>query len=232
MLSTSTCARLLQFSCIAILCSAAYGQSTHSSCTPISQSSSAAPLGGTMTYEDLTKYNYPAQGCIRMASTPAGVSLNYTAAFATRFSTASFSEACVGVPYQLDGGPIHTLMSASGIIARTPSGGLGTFQGTSYVQADSLKLSFGGLDYSISTGVVPLKVIATLNADQSSDATICTPPGGIPATICVPLSLEEDPLQIKPCVVVPVNIPNSIWACIAQPMLGNGNMRVTYREGC
>jgi hypothetical protein len=53
----------------------------------------------------------------------------------------------------------------------------------------------------INTGLLALNTTVTINADQSVDIKICTPKGGIPATVNGSS----------------FTVPTSVWTCLAQP---------------
>ena len=179
-----------------------------------------APGSGSISSEPLSRFNYKAQNCVTMGFTGSAISFDYAAALATRFNNASFPSNCAGVSFGLNGGPIYSYTAGKGSFAfnlANPTAAVtGTLQATSYSITENLTLSAGGASFDINTDLMAFKSFVTINADQSTDVKICTPRGGVPARV------NGNPL----------NIPTSIWQCLAQPTQTQSNVRVVYEEGC
>jgi len=200
---------------------AAMAQFEGKSCTtiPTATTDIPAPGSGTMTVEPLTKFGLPAQTCATVGMTATGMSFDYTATLATRYSNAKFPPSCAGVEYGLSGGPIYSAVTGNGTFAfdmANPSSVTGTMTATSFSQTENLTLSASGASFVINTGLLMFKSNVTINADQSVDIRICTPRGGVPATVNGSN----------------FTIPNGIWQCLSEPASAQKNVRVTYEEGC
>lgn len=200
---------------------AAYAQFDGKTCVDIPTSTTAvpAPGSGTFTVEGLTKFGLPAKTCATVGFTGSGISYDYTATLATRYTNATFPSSCAGVTYSLNGGPIYTAVTGQGSFAinlANPTSVTGTVVATSFSQTENLTLTAGGSSFVINTGLLALKTTVTINANQSVDVKVCTPRGGIPATVNGSN----------------FTVPTNIWQCLAQPTTTQANVHVTYEEGC
>ena len=170
-----------------------------------------------MTVGPLTKYGLEAKACGTVSNfSEAGVSYEYITTLATSFYNASFPSSCAGVPYTLHGGPTYSAMTGSGSLAFSGSSFTGTMNVTAFTQTDNLTLTAAGSSFVINTGLIAYKASVTFKGDQSVDVRICTPAGGVPATVNGSS----------------FTIPNNIWQCLAAPAEPQPNVRVTFVEGC
>ena len=191
-------------------------------CTDIASTTTnvPAPGSGSFTVEGLDKYRLPAKSCSTVAFTGSAISFDYTATVATRYNNASFPSSCAGVEYTLNGGPSYAATMGTGTFAfnmSNPTAAVtGTMVATSYSQTDNLTVTVNGTGYLINTELLQFKTYVTINADQSIDMKICTPAGGVPAT------LNGSSYKFPP----------SIWQCLSQPVTNQANVRVTFEEGC
>ena len=202
-----------------ILPVAAMAQFEGKTCTPIPSTTTAipAPGSGTVTVGPLTKYGLAAMACGTVGNfSQAGVSYEYTTTLATSFNNATFPSSCAGVPYTLHGGPTYSAMTGSGSLAFSGSSFTGTVNAIAFTQTDNLTLTAAGSSFVINTGLIAYQTSVTLNADQSIDIRVCTPAGGVPATVNGSS----------------FTIPNNIWQCLAAPTEPQPNVRVTFVEGC
>lgn len=195
------------------------------SCTPVPTATTAvpAPGSGSITVEPLTKFGLPAQTCATVGFTGSAVSFDYTATLATRYDNAKFPSSCAGIEYVLNGGPTYTAVTGKGNFAlnfANPSAAVtGTLNATSFTLTENLTLTAAGSSFVINTGLLSFNSTVTINADQSVDIRVCTPKGGVPATVNG----------------VNFTVPNNIFQCIAEPpgaQTPQNNVRVSYVEGC
>lgn len=205
-----------------ILPTAALAQFEGKTCTPVPTATTAipAPGSGSITVEPLTKFGLPAQVCATPGSFSAtGISFDYTATLATRYTNAKFPSSCAGIEYGLNGGPTYTAVTGKGSFTlnpANPSAITGTMDATFFSMTENLALSAAGAQFVINTGLLGFKSTIKINADQSVDVQVCTPRGGIPATVNG----------------ANFTVPNNIWQCLAEPTPAQKNVRVTYVEGC
>ena len=200
---------------------AAMAQFDGKTCTPVPTATTAvpAPGSGSITVEPLTKFGLPALTCATAAFTGNGLSFDYTATLATRYNDAKFPSTCAGVEYVLNGGPTYTAVTGQGTFAlnfANPTAITGTLNATAFSMTENLTLTVAGSSFVINTPLLSFKSNVTINADQSVDVRICTPAGGIPATV------NGSSFAL----------PTSIWQCLAEPTPAQANVRVTYVEGC
>ena len=207
---------------VLILPAAAMAQFEGKTCSVIPTTTTAvpAPGSGSFTVEPLTKFGLPALTCVTPgAITAGGISFDYTTTLATRYNSARFPS-CAGIEYGLNGGPTYTAVTGKGNFAfdlANPSATVtGTLNAIAFSQTDNLTLTAGGGSFVINTGLIAMNTTVTINADQSIDIKICTPKGGVPATVNGSN----------------FTVPNSIWQCLAEPANTQKNVRVTYVEGC
>lgn len=188
--------------------------------TPSATAAIPAPGSGSISIEPLSKFNLPAQICATVGFSGTSLSYDYTATLATTFKDAKFPSACAGVEYGLNGGPTYSAVTGKGNFVlnfASPTAPItGTLEATALSLTENLTLTAGGQIFVINTGLLSFKSFITINADQSVDIKVCTPKGGVPATING----------------AGLNIPTSIWQCVAQPTAAQPNVRVTYQEGC
>lgn len=206
-----------------LLPAASFAQFEGKTCTDIPATTTAVPSPGTGTFtvEGLTKYGLPAKSCATIgAFSGSTVDFDFTTTLATRYNNATFPSTCAGVTYGLNGGPTYTAVTGKGKFAfdltKPTAGVTGTLTATAFTQTDNLTLSAGGSNFVVNTGLLSLNTTVTINADQSVDIKICTPKGGIPATVNGSS----------------FTVPTSIWSCLAQPTPIQDKVRVTYVEGC
>lgn len=205
-----------------ILPTASMAQFEGKTCTPVPTATTAipAPGSGTMTVEPLTRFGLPAQVCATPGSFSAtGMSFDYTATLATRYTNAKFPASCAGIEYVLDGGPTYTAVTGNGTFAfnlANPTAVTGTMNATAFSMTENLTLTAAGSSFVINTELLAFKSNVTVNADQSIDIRVCTPSGGVPATVNG----------------ANFTLPNNIWQCLAEPTRTQKNVRVTYVEGC
>jgi hypothetical protein len=206
-----------------LLPAASYAQFEGKTCTDIPASTNAVPSPGTGTFtvEGLTKFGLPAKSCATIgAFSGSTIDFDFTTTLATRYNNATFPSTCAGITYGLNGGPTYTAVTGKGKFAfdltKPTAGVTGTLTATAFSQTDNLTLSAGGSNFVINTGLLALNTTVTINADQSVDIKICTPKGGIPATVNGSS----------------FTVPTSVWTCLAQPTPIQNNVRVTYVEGC
>ena len=188
--------------------------------TPSATANVPAPGSGSISIEPLSKFGLPAQICATVGFSGTSISYDYTATLATTFKNTKFPSACAGVEYGLNGGPTYSAVTGKGNFAfnlNNPTAAItGTLEATALSLTENLTLTAGGQSFVINTGLLSFKSFVTINADQSVDIKVCTPRGGVPATING----------------AGLNIPTNIWQCVAQPTAAQPNVRVTYQEGC
>lgn len=204
-----------------LLPSAAMAQFEGKTCVPTPSSTTAipAPGSGTVSIAPLSKFGLPATVCATVSVSGTSISFDYTATLATSFQNAKFPS-CSGVEFGLNGGPTYSAVTGKGNFAfnfANPTAAItGTFEGTALSMTENLTLTAAGQSFVINTGLLSHKSFVTINADKSVDVKVCTPRGGVPATVNG----------------ASLNIPTSIWQCVAQPTAAQPNVRVTYQEGC
>ena len=187
--------------------------------TPSSTTAVPAPGSGTVSIAPLSKFGLPATVCATVGFSGTSISFDYTATLATTFQNAKFPS-CSGVSFGLNGGPTYSAVSGKGNFAfnlANPTAAVtGTMEATALSMTENLTLTAAGQSFVINTGLLSYKSFVTVNADQSVDIKVCTPRGGVPATVNG----------------ANMSIPTSIWQCVAQPTAAQPNVRVTYQEGC
>jgi len=205
--------------CLAALPVTAMAQAVDQ-CAPITGTMQVqAPGSGTVTVSDLTKYGLPAQVCTKMNITPTDVDFQYTVTEATTYQNATFPSSCAGIPYTLNGGPAYAAVQGSGkfSFASLTSGVTGTMDASALSITENLTLTAACNSFVINTGLLQFKTYITLNADESVDIRVCTPKGGVPATVNGSA----------------FTIPNNIWQCLAAPPVeSQEKVRITYDENC
>ena len=187
--------------------------------TPSATATVPAPGSGTVSIQPLSKFGLPAQVCATVGFGGSGISFDYTATLATTYQNANFPSSCAGIAFGLNGGPTYSASSGKGNFAlnlANPTAITGTLEATALSITENLTLTAGGQSFVINTGLLSYKSFVTINADQSVDIKVCTPRGGVPATVNG----------------ANLSIPTNIWQCVAQPTAAQPNVRVTYQEGC
>lgn len=208
--------------CLAVLPVAAMAQFEGKTCLPIPASTMTipAPGSGTVSVGDLTKFGLPAQLCSTTSFTGSNIVFDYTTTLATQYANARFPSSCAGIEYMLNGGPVYSAVTGNGNFAfnmSNPTAAItGTMQAVAFSLTENLTLTAAGNSFVINTGLLSFNTSVTINADQSIDIRICTPPGGIPANVNG----------------ASFNIPSSVWQCLAAPTEIQPNVRVTYVDGC
>ncbi|OYU44052.1 MAG: hypothetical protein CFE44_15030 [Burkholderiales bacterium PBB4] len=188
--------------------------------TPSATAAVPAPGSGSISIQPLSKFGLPAQVCATVGFSGTSISYDYTATLATTYQNASFPSACAGIAFGLNGGPTYSAISGKGNFAfnlANPTAAItGTLEATALSITENLTLSAGGQSFVINTGLLSYKSFVTINADKSVDIKVCTPKGGVPATVNGTNK----------------SIPTNVWQCVAQPTAAQPNVRVTYQEGC